>query len=84
MGRLLFLDSGTLTPLLKKMEKSGWLTRSRQTEDERVVVISLTEKGEQLQEQLSEVPIKMAQCVKLEQQEAMQLYELLNKMMTTF
>ena len=84
MGRLLFLDSGTVTPLLKKMEKSGWLTRSRQTEDERVVVISLTEKGEQLQEQLSEVPIKMAQCVKLEQQEAMQLYELLNKMMTTF
>ncbi|MBR2115772.1 MAG: MarR family transcriptional regulator [Alistipes sp.] len=84
MGRLLFLDSGTLTPLLKKMEKSGWLTRLRQTEDERVVVISLTEKGEQLQEQLSEVPIKMAQCVKLEQQEAMQLYELLNKMMTTF
>ena len=84
LGRLLFLDSGTLTPLLKKMEKSGWLTRSRQTEDERVVVISLTEKGEQLQEQLSEVPIKMAQCVKLEQQEAMQLYELLNKMMTTF
>ena len=84
MGRRLFLDSGTLTPLLKKMECNGWLNRQRSKDDERVVIVSITDTGEALQEIVSEVPVKMAQCVKLESDEALQLYTLLNKMLQTF
>lgn len=84
MGKLLFLDSGTLTPVLKKMERSGWLCRVRSKEDERMVVISITECGERLHDMVAEVPEKMAKCVKLDTEEAMQLYALLNKMMKTF
>ena len=84
LGRLLFLDSGTLTPMLKKMERNGWLCRTRSKEDERMVVISITDAGEALHDRVSEVPVKMAQCVKLESEDAMQLYTLLNKMMKTF
>lgn len=84
MGRRLFLDSGTLTPLLKKMERNGWLSRQRSKDDERVVIVSITDTGEALQEIVSEVPVKMAQCVKLERDEALQLYTLLNKMLQTF
>lgn len=81
MGRFLFLDSGTLTPMLKKMESRGWLYRQRSKEDERLVVITITEKGEALHDMVAEVPEKMAQCVGLDNEEAMQLYVLLNKMM---
>lgn len=84
MGKLLYLDSGTLTPMLKKMEKAGWITRRRSEEDERMVIVSITESGEQLHEQAAEVPSKMAGCVTLESEEAMQLYSLLHKLMQTF
>ena len=84
IGKLLFLDSGTLTPMLKKMEKAGWITRKRSVADERRVIISSTERGEQLQEKAAEIPVKMAGCVTLESEEAMQLYSLLHKMMKTF
>lgn len=84
MGKLLYLDSGTLTPMLKKMERNGWLCRKRSQDDERIVIISITDKGEAMQEKAAEVPIKMAQCLKLNNEEAMQLYVLLHKMMKTF
>lgn len=84
MGKLLFLDSGTLTPMLKKMEKAGWIQRKRSENDERVVIVTITEKGEKLHDDASEIPEKMAQCVSLESEEAMQLYTLLHKMMKTF
>lgn len=84
LGKLMFLDSGTLTPMLKKMENAGWIKRQRSENDERVVIISITEKGEELHDKAAEVPIKMAQCVTLEGDEAVQLYTLLNKFMKTF
>lgn len=84
IGKLLYLDSGTLTPMLKKMEHSGWIQRKRSKDDERVVNITITKSGELLQEQVADVPLKMAKCIKLENEEAMQLYTLLNKMMQTF
>ena len=84
LGKLLFLDSGTLTPMLKKMERNGWLCRERSHDDERVVIISITDIGEALQEKVADIPVKMAQCVKLNNEEAMQLYVLLHKMMKTF
>lgn len=84
MGTILYLDSGTLTPLLKKMEQAGWIRRVRSKEDERKVVVSITESGEALQTLLAEVPSQMASCIKLESEDAMTLYTLLNKMMKTF
>lgn len=83
MGQLLYLDSGTLTPMLKKMEKVGWLKRRRSSEDERLVILSITEAGERLQEQAAEVPLKMQSCVKLSSEDAMQLYRLLRELMNT-
>lgn len=83
MGQLLYLDSGTLTPMLKKMEKAGWLKRRRSSEDERLVILNITEAGERLQEQAAEVPLKMQSCVKLCSEDAMQLYRLLRELMNT-
>ncbi|MBQ7812470.1 MAG: MarR family transcriptional regulator [Bacteroidales bacterium] len=84
MGRLLMLDSGTLTPMLKKMEKAGWLKRERSRKDERKVIITITDEGELLQEKAAEVPVRMAQCITLDNEEAIQLYTLLKRLMKTF
>lgn len=84
MGKILFLDSGTLTPMLKKMEKAGWIQRKRSDKDERIVMVTITEKGEMLHDDASEVPAKMTRCLTLESEDAMQLYTLLNKLMKTF
>ena len=84
MGKLLFLDSGTLTPMLKKMEKAGWIQRKRSERDERMVILTITARGEELHDMAAEIPSKMARCVTLENDEALQLYSLLNKMMKSF
>ena len=84
MGKLLYLDSGTLTPMLKKMEKAGWIRRKRSENDERMVMVSITERGEELHDMAAVIPERMAGCVILESGEAMQLYTLLNKLMKTF
>lgn len=60
LGERLFLDSGTLTPLLKRLEKNGYLSRQRATDDERRVIVKLTKLGEQLQEKSQHVPLKVA------------------------
>lgn len=77
----LYLDSGTLTPLLKKLEKEGYLIRNRNDQDERVVLISLTKAGWDLREKAKEVPLKVGKCVKLNQEDALQLKVLLNKLL---
>lgn len=59
LGAKLDLDSGTLSPLLKRMEGQGLLGRARQTEDERVVIINLTKKGSELQQEAQHIPAKM-------------------------
>lgn len=84
MGKLLFLDSGTLTPMLKKMEKAGWIQRKRSESDERMVILTLTAKGNELHDKAAEIPSKMARCVALENDDALQLYSLLNKLINTF
>ena len=84
MGKLLFLDSGTLTPMLKKMEKAGWIQRKRSESDERMVILTITARGEELHDKAAEIPSKMARCVALENDDALQLYSLLNKLINTF
>lgn len=84
LGRILMLDSGTLSPMLKKMEKTGYVKRERSTSDERNVFVSITREGEELKERAKEVPMKMGHCVKLESEDAMTLYVLLNKLLKSF
>lgn len=79
MGRLLFLDSGTLTPVLKKLEQKGYILRTRSADDERVVIANLTEKGERLKRRAVLVPQKVTKCVNLSREEAELLYALLYK-----
>ena len=81
LGQYLYLDSGTLTPLLKTMEKKGWVERNRSKEDERVLNVTITEIGDKLKEKAINVPEQMAGCVKLEPEEAVQLYKTLHKIL---
>lgn len=84
LGAYLFLDSGTLTPVLKKLEQKGYITRKRSDKDERVLNVAITEAGEQLKEKAVEIPAKVGGCVNLELEEAQQLYLLLRKMLGSF
>ncbi len=81
LGEALFLDSGTLTPLLKKLEAKGLVTRRRDDRDERNLIVSLTPEGEALREEALAVPPQIAACVSLTPEEADRLYRLLYKMM---
>lgn len=82
LGKELFLDSGTLTPLLKKLEAKGLLMRERSREDERNLYISLTEEGEKLKDEALRVPYEMEKCVELNHEERVTLYRLLYKLLT--
>ena len=84
MGKLLHLDSGTLTPVLKKLEEKGFVNRRRSREDERSLIVSLTEKGEALREQAVEIPAKVTGGLRLPQEDIQALYRLLNKMLSTY
>ena len=77
LGECLYLDSGTLTPMLKKLEQKGYLTRRRSTEDERNLMVEITEDGEKLREQAVTIPERMGQCVNLSPKDAKELYRLL-------
>lgn len=78
LGDTLFLDSGTLTPMLKKMEVKGLIRRERSKQDERIVVVTLTDKGRKLKEEAREVPQKIGSCIQLEENDAKELYRILH------
>ena len=77
----LCLDNGTLSPLLKKMQEAGYIERNRSTEDDRVVLISLTKEGRALQEKAKDVPEKVASCIDLPPEKGRLLYELLYELL---
>jgi DNA-binding MarR family transcriptional regulator len=77
LGKRLFLDSGTLTPLLKALEKEGYITRTRSKEDERVLVVELTDEGKKLKEKAASIPSEVGKCVKLSAEDAKELYRIL-------
>ena len=81
--RRLYLDCGTITPMLKKMEESGWLTRCRCKVDERVVYVSLTEEGWAMREELKGIPEKVGKCMTMKQEDAAELYTLLHRLLET-
>lgn len=80
LGVKLALDSGTLTPLLKKLEKDGRITRQRDLDDERKVWIDLTEQGKNLSLQASHIPFDLYRCVDLPEEDAKDLYRILKKL----
>ena len=82
LGECLFLDSGTLTPVLKKLESKGYITRERSEKDERNLVVSITDSGMKLREKAVTIPSKVGSCVKLTDEEAKVLYNLLHKIIS--
>ena len=82
LGRCLLLDSGTLTPLLKKLEKRGLVERRRDPSDERNLLGSVTPAGDALRERAAEIPAQMAREVNLTPEEAGTLYTLLYKLLS--
>ena len=81
VSRALLLDPSTLTPILKKLEQKGYLTRRRDPQDERSLNIRLTEAGERLQDEALSVHEKMANCLGLSETEANRLGELIGKVL---
>ena len=82
LGKKLYLDTGTLSPLLKSMEEKQLLTRTRQKGDERVVTIEITQKGMDLQKEAVFVPAQMGNCLNISQEEAKTLYNILYKLLS--
>lgn len=82
LGQKLYLDSGTLTPLLKKLESEDLVTRKRSHEDERVLVVQITEKGMALREQATEIPKKVGSCLCISTEEAMTLHKVMNQILS--
>lgn len=81
LGEKLYLDSGTLTPVLKSLEAKGFVRRYRSTEDERVLLVEVTEEGEKLRDEALSVPEHVGSCVRLDAGEAQALYGLLYKLL---
>ena len=81
LGECLYLDSGTLTPLLKKLESKGLVSRKRSEKDERNLIVTITEEGESLKEKAVNIPLKMAECTNLSAEEGMLLYNILYKIL---
>ena len=83
LGERLYLDSGTLTPLLKKMEEAGYLTRERSKADGRVVLVHLTEQGRALRAACAEIPLRLGGCLPISAEEAKVLHGLLYRILET-
>lgn len=81
LGEKLFLDSGTLTPLLKKLEKKGYITRSRSSSDERNLIIKITSKGKKLENNATTIPKKISNNINLSKDEVINLYKILYKIL---
>ena len=81
LGERLYLDSGTLTPLLKKLEARGVITRMRSEADERNLVVTITDEGEKLKEKAVNIPLQIASCTKLTAEEGSMLYGILYKIL---
>ncbi len=81
LGKKLYLDSGTLTPVLKSLEAKGFVSRNRSTEDERVLMVEITKKGDALKEKAISVPQELGKCIVLSPDEAACLYKILYKLL---
>ena len=83
LGTTLHLDSGTLTPLLKRLKEMGLVTKERSSVDERVLDVKITESGKALRQKAESIPKKIRTCVDLTEEEAGTLYHLLYRILNT-
>lgn len=81
LGKTLLLDSSTLTPLLKKLETKGYITRNRSSVDERNLILSISDKGEKLKNQALDIPKRIGNCLNLSKNEVETLYKLSYKIL---
>ena len=81
LGGFLYLDSGTLTPVLKTLEKKGFVLRTRDSKDERNLIVKITDEGMKLREEAVKIPAKMGACVNLSAKDAKELYRILHTML---
>lgn len=81
LGEILYLDSGTLTPLLKKLEYKNYISIGHNKDDKRNLVISITKEGKELKQKASVIPTEIGKCINLSQEESSELYKLLYKML---
>ena len=80
LGSILHLDAGTLTPLLKNLEKEGYVARNRSKEDERVTIVTITKKGDSLKEKCKNIPLELGKNGSpLNEKDVKELYRLLYK-----
>ena len=77
----LMLDSGTISPLLKKLQEMGYVSKERSKKDDRIVIVSLTKQGKDLQMKMKDVPMQVGSCIQLSQEKAKVLYELLYELL---
>ena len=81
LGQELFLDSGTLTPLLKKLEEKGLVTRRRSDLDERNLIVTITELGEAMKDKALHIPAEMTKCILLPKEDIRELYRMLHQLL---
>ncbi|MBE6032372.1 MAG: MarR family transcriptional regulator [Clostridiales bacterium] len=81
LGGYLYLDSGTLTPLLKKMEAKGFLSRTKSNEDGRNLIVATTKKGERLKEKAAEIPYKLQEIAKLPEEDVLEFRRIIHTLM---
>ena len=84
LGKILYLDSGTLTPLVNKLIKKGYLQKQIDLNDKRMISITLTEKGANLKREMKQVPSKVAKCINVDKEEAQALRRYLDKIITSY
>ena len=84
LGKILYLDSGTLTPLVNKLIKKGYLQKQTDPNDKRMISITLTEKGSSLKQEMKQVPGKVAKCICMDQEEAQALRKYLDKIIASY
>ena len=83
LGEILYLDSGTLTPVLNKLEYKNYIKKTSNDKDKRNLIISITEEGKKLKEKAKVVPTEIGKCINLTQEESYTLYKLLYKMLSS-
>lgn len=83
IGQRVNLDSGTLTPLLKRLEAKGFVIRTRGKDDERVRMISITKKGMAIKENASSIPTKLACSIGLSREKSLALKSLCQELLAT-
>ncbi len=84
LGGMLFLDSGTLTPVLNKLEYKNYIKKITNDKDKRNLVIEITDEGRALKERATSVPTEIGKCINLTREESIELYKLLYKMLGEF